>query len=264
MEKTPKSTATVLAIGGLDPSGGAGLLIDNLATSATGCHFAAICSTVTIQNGLVFEKSLPQAPGDILAAMSLIDDAQQIRCIKTGALGTTEIVEAIVKITGQFPQMPLVVDPVIQSTTGGDLVSKTAKQLVKTQLLPRATLITPNLHEAQFLSDLPVNTVEEMEIAAQTIIARGANAVLIKGGHLEHGDIIDVFSQKNKKPIRLVNQRLQIGEVRGTGCALASLTAGYIALGESIENGVKRAREKLLQAMKHSKSLGKGPNILRF
>ena len=277
MEQTTAGTPAtippvVAAIGGIDPSGGAGLFVDQLAVRSTGCDFVGICSTVTIQNGVAFLKSTPQPASDVAAALDLIHEHKPIAALKTGALGHPDIVDEVCRFAARHPEIPVIVDPVLKSTTGGTLLSETDAISSFKKLMSRATLITPNLHEAAALTDVSVETVAHMEIAAARLLDMGARGVLLKGGHLcpssnvDDADdaIVDVLAQAGNGVIRMTSRRLNIGEVRGTGCALASLIAGQIALGESIENGVEKARRALLTAMRNARFPKKGPGQMWF
>lgn len=255
---------TVLAIGGLDPSGGAGLFVDQRAVAATDCLFAGVCSTITIQDGVQFFNATPQPAADVVNAIEQMFSARKIACVKTGALGSAEIPRAFLRVIKNHPDVPLVVDPVLKSTTRGDLFSQEAQLLLKTQLLPLATLITPNLQEASYLCDMPVETVDQMALAADKLVKMGARFALVKGGHLSDGNVVDILASQTALPRRFSSQRLPTGEIRGTGCALASLSAAYIALGEPIEKAVERARKQLFQALKDAKDPGFGPKILHF
>lgn len=262
----PNTQPSVLAIGGIDPSGGAGLFIDNLAISAAGCHFCGICTTMTIQNGQQFFGSTPQSASDIAQTIHVLHQSQQIRCLKTGALGSASIIAQLVEFHQTYSHLPLVIDPVLLSTTGGALMDSKAQIELEQKLLPRASLITPNLHEAAFLCKMEVNNVDDMQLAALKIRDQGAHQVLIKGGHLpgNENQVVDVFVDANGTLHQFASPRLDVGEIRGTGCALASSIAAHIALGETIKNGVERARTTLSMAMKHATSLGQGPKILNF
>ncbi|MBN2527063.1 MAG: hydroxymethylpyrimidine/phosphomethylpyrimidine kinase [Deltaproteobacteria bacterium] len=254
----------VTAVGGLDPSGGAGLFADQRAILSTGCHFAGICATLTIQNGIRFVQSTPLPPADIENTLSLIHAHRPISTIKTGALGSAGAIEAVCRFASQHTDIPLIVDPVFKSTTGGNLLNKYGEEALKKILIHTATLITPNLQEAAALCGQSIRNVAEMEAAAKQILALGAANVLIKGGHLEGGDAVDVLALADGEIIRLVSTRLNTGEVRGTGCALASLIAGQIALGEPMVSAVERAKQALFAGMKNAWFPATGPGILQF
>ena len=255
---------TVVAIGGIDPSAGAGLFMDQLAIRHTGCDFAGICATLTLQNGIEFLQSNPQPAPDVENALRLLQQTKSIAAIKTGALGTAEIIEVICRFVSAHPHIRLIVDPVLKSTTGGALMRGDSEDAYVRRLLSFATLITPNRLEAERLSGMAIRNIPEMETAARRLIDQGARGVLIKGGHLDSIDAIDILALPDQPVVHLVSERLAIGEVRGTGCALASLIAGRIALGDSMVYGVKKARNTLLGAMKSAHFPATGPGILHF
>ncbi|MBN2343570.1 MAG: hydroxymethylpyrimidine/phosphomethylpyrimidine kinase [Deltaproteobacteria bacterium] len=254
----------VVSIGGIDPSGGAGLFADQRAVEFAGARFCGICSTITIQNGLQFQKNIPQPATDVRMALQLIQSNHDVRAVKTGALGSVENLDVICDFAKTNPEIPVVVDPVLKSTTGGALFSADAAAAIHSKLLKTAALITPNLEEASILCNRDICTPHDMTAAAEQLLSLGANAVLIKGGHLDGDTVIDILATRNHSSHLLTSSRLLVGEVRGTGCALASLIAAHIALGETIENGVEKARLQLQDAMRHSISTESGPNILTF
>ena len=255
----------VAAVGGIDPSAGAGLFIDQMAIQSTGCHFAGICATLTIQDGRGFIKSTPQPPVDIEKTLELLHRNTPFSAIKTGALGDIGIIDVLCQFKARHPAVTLVVDPVLRSTTGGDLLAENSESVFRTKLFPVADLITPNIPEAAAIAGMRIASVPDMETAAQTLIEMGAGSVLLKGGHLLVGShAVDILARKDLPVVHLQSPRLNVGEVRGTGCALASLIASQIALGESIENGVEKARRTLVAAMRNARFPNTGPGILRF
>lgn len=255
----------VAAVGGIDPSGGAGLFIDQMAIQSAGCHFTGICAILTIQNGAKFVQATPQPPTDIETALMLLHQSTPLTAIKTGALGDAGVIDVLCEFKARHPQVFLVADPVVRSTTGGHLFSESGELAMQQKLLRAADLITPNIPEATALLGRPIASVDDMTAAVQSMLTGGIRGVLLKGGHLESdGDVIDILGMDSGALRQFRSPRLNLREVRGTGCALASLIASQIALGESVENGVEKARSALLEAMANARFPHTGPGILQF
>jgi len=190
--------------------------------------------------------------------------SQDVGAIKTGALGAAVIVEVIAELAASDAFPPLVVDPVIGSTSGGELLDAAGLGLLRDELMPAATVITPNALEATALSEVDVCDAESAVRAAERLLEMGARAVLVKGGHLPGVSVTDVLLRAGETTISIESPRLAQTDVRGTGCALASLVAGYLALGSGLVEAVENARSGLQQAMQQARSVGLGPPVLWF
>ncbi len=254
---------TVLTIGGLDPSGGAGILADADAIRSLGLHCAAVCAVRTVQDGASFSSAVAQDVPLIVAEIESIFEHQKVRAVKIGALGNSRIVIAIGRLMFDS-RPPIVVDPVIRSTSGGELLDDDGVTAMRDRLIPMAALVTPNLAEASVLCGIPVGNVEEMTEAAGIVLRLGAKAVLIKGGHLDGSRVADVFACAESGAVVFENDRLDVGEVRGTGCALASLIAAKLGCGVKMREAVEGARTILRGAMARSVKAGGGPRMLSF
>jgi hydroxymethylpyrimidine/phosphomethylpyrimidine kinase len=262
-EMNVQEKKTVLAIGGLDPSGGAGILADAGAIGSLGLHCAAVCAVRTVQDGVSFSSAAAQDIPLIVAEIKSIFEHQQVRAVKIGALGNSRIVIAIGRLMLDSG-LPIVVDPVIRSTSGGELLDDDGVTAMRDHLIPMAALVTPNLAEASELCGISVGTVEDMTEAARIVLRLGARAVLIKGGHLDGSRVVDVFASNESGAVIFENDRLDVGEVRGTGCALASLIAARLGCGVKMREAVEGAREILRGAMARSVKTGAGPRVLSF
>jgi hydroxymethylpyrimidine/phosphomethylpyrimidine kinase len=225
-----------LAIGGLDPGGGAGLVADLRALARAGVFGCAVASVMTVQStaGLKSVKALPAR--DLVAQAEEVLRHQRVRAVKVGALGSEENVRAVARLLARHPDVPVVVDTPMLPTRGRPrLLAARAVAVLKSELMPRATLVTVNLAEAIALLGEPVRTVGEAHDAARALATTGARAVLVKGGHMDGEGAIDVLALSGEV-IELRARRLALPAVHGTGCTLASLVAGRIA---------RRPREKL-------------------
>jgi len=255
---------SVLCIGGLDPSGGAGLSVDAAAVRSLELHPALVCALNTVQNGERFFSARPCPAKDVAAAMNAILSVQRVAAFKTGALGRAGIVRAVARTVKANPEIPLVVDPVLKSSSSGSLADKDAIDVMMAELFPLATLVTPNLDEAERITGIAVRTPAEMLKAAHIILARGPRAVLIKGGHLPGDRLVDMLVLKGGHVRHFEADRHDVGDVRGTGCALAALAAAHIGLGCGVEDAVQEATDSLRGWIAAAVHVGKGPRVLSF
>jgi hydroxymethylpyrimidine/phosphomethylpyrimidine kinase len=228
----------VLAIGGSDSSGRAGLQMDLRTIAAHGCLGLSVVTAVTAQ-GPRGVTAVHLVPPEIVAAQLdalLVDD--DVDAIKVGMLGTAATVEAVVRALAPLSSTPIVVDPVLAASSGEALLSEDAIAPLVEKLFPLAALVTPNLPEAARLSGLPVDTDEERVAAAQRL-AGPITAVLLKGGHGDGDELVDLLLD-GKTIERFAHPRLRRG-MRGTGCALATAAAARLARGEELADAVRGA-----------------------
>ena len=224
-----------LAVGGLDPGGGAGILADLRAFAAAGAFGCAALAVVTVQStaGLRSARALPAR--QVVAQAEEVLRHQDVRALKIGALGSRENVRAVARLLGRHASLPVVVDTPIRPSRGRSrLTHASAVAAIRDELLPRATLLTVNLDEATALlglrepGDRPVRTVGEAHDAARSLVAMGARAVLVKGGHRDGPHAIDVLALDGEVT-ELRAKKLPLADAHGTGCTLASLIAGRLA-----------------------------------
>lgn len=244
-----------LTIAGSDPSGGAGIQADLKTFHQRGVYGEAVITLLTIQNTQrvsAIEILSPRMVADQIQAV--LEDIPPF-AIKTGALGNEAIVSLIAEMSEKF-SAPLVVDPVMISKHGHPLMTEQARKVVVERLLPRAFLITPNLHEAGELAGMPVDTIESMAEAATKICTLGAQAVLIKGGHLE-GDAVDLLYCQGEihyfRAPRIVTQH-----THGTGCTYSACITAELAKGRCLVDAVGIAKKFITRAIETAPGLGKG------
>jgi hydroxymethylpyrimidine/phosphomethylpyrimidine kinase len=232
-----------LAVGGLDPGGGAGVLADLRAFAAAGVFGCAAIAVVTVQSTAGLRSARALSAREVVAQAEEVLRHQDVRAVKVGALGSRDNVRAVARLLGRHAFLPAVVDTPIRPSRGRSrLTQANALAAVKHELLPRATLLTVNLDEAAALlglreargprkrRDEPVRTVGEAHDAARALVAMGARAVLIKGGHREGPSAIDVLAIDGEVT-ELRAKKLPLADAHGTGCTLASLIAGRLAFG---------------------------------
>lgn len=246
----------VLTIAGSDSGGGAGIQADLKAITVLGAFGTSVITALTAQNtvGVQGVHAVP-VPFIELQLESVLSDIGT-DAVKTGMLATTEIVEAVAAALERYDVPHLVVDPVMVATSGDPLLEPDAIEAVKTRLLPRADIVTPNLHEAALLSGFEVGDPPSMEAAARAIHALGARRVLIKGGHLE-GRAVDLYFDGERFE-SFAAPRFDTRNTHGTGCTLSAALATFFALEFSPRAAVAQAKAFITVAIEHGLDVGKG------
>ena len=246
-----------LTIAGSDSSGGAGVQADLKTFSALGTYGMSCICALTAQNtqGVDKVENVSQAMirGQLAAIYSdIVPDA-----VKTGMLSCRETVKTVAGFLESHNQAPLVVDPVMVATTGVRLLDEEAIISYKERLIPLATLVTPNIPEAEVLSEMQIKTDADMEKAAEIICDTLGCAVLLKGGH-QLNDANDLLYQKGKEPVWFEGKRIDNPNTHGTGCTLSSAIASNLAKGRDLETSVKYAKNYISGALAAMLDLGKG------
>lgn len=251
------SLGRVLIIAGSDSGGGAGIQADVKAVTALGGFAATAITAITVQNTLGVHGVHP-LPLDLIEAQAraVLDDIGT-DAIKTGMLGSTAVVERVAAIL-DASAAPAVVDPVMIAKGGHPLLPDEAVEAVKSLMVPRATLLTPNAPEAEALTGLPVTDLDGQRRAGAFLIGMGAKAVLMKGGHVASGDrVIDVLVTEHGETL-LEGERVDTRHTHGTGCTLASACAAGLAKGLSLEAAVTEAWAYVAEAIRRAPGLGGG------
>ncbi|XGB43029.1 MAG: bifunctional hydroxymethylpyrimidine kinase/phosphomethylpyrimidine kinase [Nodosilinea sp. LVE1205-7] len=253
------SIPVALTIAGSDSGGGAGIQAD-LRTFAFHCvHGASALTCVTAQNTLGVSRVDALSGAAVVAQIEAVLDDIGANAVKTGMLLNQEIIQAVVDTLLAVPvSPPLVVDPVMVSRTGAQLIDDGAIKTLTNRLLPLATLVTPNRYEAQLLTGLTLTTLADMEAAAQAIYQLGPRAVLVKGGGMA-----DPLRGVNlwfdgKEVVVLATETVDTPHTHGTGCTLSAAIAAHLALGASPRMAVEAAKDYVTQALKHALALGRG------
>jgi hydroxymethylpyrimidine/phosphomethylpyrimidine kinase len=246
-----------LTIAGSDSGGGAGIQADLKTFHQFGVFGTSVITAVTAQNTLgvvawaavdtrLIEQQLAAVAADLPPA-----------AVKTGMLGSAAVVDAVAGAIARHGLSNYVLDPVMVATSGDRLLNSDAEHLVAEKLLPMAALVTPNLDEATILVGEEVRTPEAMERAGRALVARGAKAALIKGGHLAGRQVIDVLVT----PLgmrQFVRERVETGSTHGTGCTLSSAITAGLALGHDLERSVRAALDFVHRAIRAAPGLGAG------
>lgn len=240
---------TVLCFSGLDPSGGAGLQADIEAIGQSGAHAAIACTALTIQNSqqvFGFEATSKEL---LLAQANAVVDDLPIKCVKSGMLGTTDNIAALAMFLREHLDYQYVLDPVLVANSGGSLGDQATLVKAFVELIPLATLITPNTVELRALTG-----IDDIEQATQKLFEMGAKAVLVKGGHEDTPEYIrNVLYADGEKIAESRCPRLE-GQYHGSGCSLASFIAGRLALGDSLKIAVQHAETWLFGVLKQAET----------
>ncbi|WP_411273109.1 bifunctional hydroxymethylpyrimidine kinase/phosphomethylpyrimidine kinase [Daejeonella sp.] len=248
MSKQFRYTA-VLSIAGSDSGGGAGIQADLKTFSALGCYGTSAITAVTIQNSLGV-TGIHRIPADIVQGqIKVVMDDIKPAAIKIGMVHSPELAVAIAAILNAYPQIPVIFDPVMVSTSGYRLIESNTIATLQKELFPIASLVTPNLDEAEILAAMKISTVGDMKEAASRMTQSGCNAVLIKGGHLKGTDLFDVYLDKNGIEKIFSSVAIETQNTHGTGCTLSSAIAAFIGLGNDLGTAIEKAKLYVQQAI---------------
>jgi hydroxymethylpyrimidine/phosphomethylpyrimidine kinase len=251
-------TAIALTIAGSDSSGGAGIQADLKTFTAFGVYGAAAITALTAQNTRGVLAVEPVAASFVFAQIEAVLSDLAVGAVKTGMLANADIVEAVARILRAAPARPLVVDPVMVATSGDVLLAPNAVEAVKRDLIPLATVITPNLAEAAWLLGAKLAGSEDEAIAqGQALLALGSKAVLVKGGHGGGEDAVDILCDATGIE-RFVQPRIDTPHTHGTGCTLSAAIAALMARGAGLKEATGRAKAFVWEALAHGKGLGVG------
>lgn len=246
-----------LTIAGSDSCGGAGIQADLKSFSANGVYGMSVITAVTAQNTMGVFGVQDINPEMIESQIDAIFEDIRVDAIKIGMVSQIESIKAISKGLKKVENLPAVVlDPVMISKSGFNLLSKDAKETLVKELFSLATLVTPNLPEAEDILGIEIKTLEDMKQAALKLKELGPKYVLVKGGHLD-GEATDLLFD-GKEFIILQQERINTKNTHGTGCTLSSAIAANLAKGMSIEKAVKAGKAYITCAIEHSFELGKG------
>jgi hydroxymethylpyrimidine/phosphomethylpyrimidine kinase len=255
--------ARVLAIAGSDSSGGAGIQADIKTITALGGYAMTAITAVTAQNTQGVFGIAHVTPELVALQIELVLGDLGADAVKIGMLGTAAIIEVVVDVLGaRARRLPLVVDPVMLAKGGQPLLEPDAVKVLKERLLPMAALVTPNAPEAEVLTGVSVQSVRDLEHAAERLLLLGPAAVLVKGGHLEGDTVTDLLRTADGHSERFTSPRQSTRSTHGTGCTLASAIATGIAQGLTLRHAVDRARSYVQEAIRTAPGLGHGAGPL--
>ena len=258
-----------LTIAGFDPSGGAGVIADIKTFTAFGCFATAAVTSLTFQNTTGVFGAVHQTAEDVRAQVMPVVEDFTVACVKTGMLPTREVIAEVARLF-RVTQLPApVVDPVVRSTSGYDLITDEALEPLTRELLPLARVLTPNIPEAERITGLRIVDEEGMRRAARMMREMGARAVLVKGGHLkgmaEAGrrkaesmlSALDLLDDDGRVTV-FREEMIETNATHGTGCTLAAAIAACVGRGLSLEDATRKAKRFVTDAIRHAPRIGHG------
>jgi hydroxymethylpyrimidine kinase/phosphomethylpyrimidine kinase len=268
MPTESNASPVVLSIAGFDPSGGAGLIADVRTLVAFGCRPAAAMTSLTFQNSERFDGAIHQSAESLRAQILPVLKEFRIAAVKIGMLPTPALVLEVARLLGETEMPAPVIDPVLRSSSGHELMEPEATEAWLTKLMPMACLITPNIPEAETLTGRHIANESDMRAAANKLREMGARAVLIKGGHLEQRS--EIRGQRSEQPGANEPQAIDLLDddgavtvfrsewidappVRGTGCMLSAAIAAGLAHGKNLQESVRAAKRFVADAIRYAK-----------
>ncbi len=250
-----QSMPTALTVAGSDSGGGAGIQADLKTFASLGVHGTSVITCITAQNPKSV-RGVQACTADIVRRqLEAVFDELRPAAVKTGMLYAAPIIETVAAFLSRQARLPLVVDPVMVSTSGARLLKPVAIKVLCARLLPLATLITPNLSEAEILVGTRLNSVEDLRRAAKELYRRFDCAALVKGGHLRGlKEAVDIFYD-GRQELLLTAPFVRGVNTHGTGCTYSAAITGYLASGLSLPPAVRRAKDYITQAIARSRSV---------
>jgi hydroxymethylpyrimidine/phosphomethylpyrimidine kinase len=252
-----KPKSKILIIAGSDSSGGAGIQADIKTVTALGSYAMTAITAITSQNTTGVNSIVPITPKEI--ANQIIFTSKDIKpdAVKIGMLHSVKVIESVIKSLNHIKVNKIVLDPVMVAKGGAKLIDNKAIDLLKTKLISRVNLITPNIPEAEILTKTLIRTKEDMIYAANKLIELGARNVLIKGGHLKSKFVHDIFVTKSD--IKIFNsQRFKTKNTHGTGCTLSSAITTFSSCGKTIKKSCELGIKYVSSGIKTNPNYGKG------
>ncbi len=256
------SPPIVMVFAATDPTGGAGLQADIMTLSSMGCHPVSVVTAITVQDTMGVDGVLP-IDGEWVAdqARAILED-MPVAAFKIGVLGSLEAVAAVAEVVSDYPEIPLILDPVLASGRGDELASDDMLNAIRELLIPQTTVVTPNSLEARRLADDGEDNNDDPDLAecAKRILAMGCEYVLITGTHENTGEVVNTLYNSDGA-LRSDNWPRLPGSYHGSGCTLASALAATIANGVEMQEAVRDAQEYTWQSLKFAFRPGMGQHI---
>jgi hydroxymethylpyrimidine/phosphomethylpyrimidine kinase len=246
----------VLSIAGHDPSSGAGITADIKTISAHGCYGITCVTALTVQSTRGVKRVDPVESRVISETLDQLMDDLDIAAVKIGMLGSAEAAKAVSAFLKRYPLRPVVLDPVIHSSSGAELISREGLQVLKERILGQACVITPNVDEAAALTGLSVTTLPEMQVAVSHLHNMGARNVIITGGHIDPP--YDLISCEGQRTTILKGRKIPGRSTHGTGCAFSTALVCNLALGKELVESAKAAKRYVETALRNAPGIGKG------
>ncbi|HTZ97677.1 MAG TPA: bifunctional hydroxymethylpyrimidine kinase/phosphomethylpyrimidine kinase [Terriglobales bacterium] len=253
------SPPVVLTIAGFDPSSGAGATADIKTIAAHGCYGVSCITALTVQSTSGVRRVQPVDPDLVTETLDELVSDVDIAAVHIGMLGDVKVVRAVAEFLAKSKLPNVVLDPILKSTSGADLLNAAGARLLEEKLIPLATVLTPNVDEAAVLTGLAVTNPDQMRAAAMKLHERGAAAVVITGGHLDKAiDFLSFTSKTGVEQEIFKSVRLRSNSTHGTGCAFATSIACHLALSRGLPEAVLLAKAYVAAAISKAHPLGKG------
>ena len=253
----PSTLAVVLTIAGSDSSAGAGIQADLKTISAGGGYGATVITAVTAQNTRAVTAAAELATELIRAQIDAVFADLRVAAVKSGMLASRRVIDTVVAALREYRPAHYVCDPVMVSKTGFPLLSPDAVEALARELLPLATLVTPNVHEARALTGLAVETPADAEEAGRRLVRAGAAAVLVKGGHLRERPATDVLVTRDGTRV-FEGEHLEARHTHGTGCTYSAAIATQLAHGRALPDAIRIAKAYVTEAIRGGLPIGGG------
>ena len=252
-----KTKSKVLIIAGSDSSGGAGIQADIKTVTALGSYAMTAITAVTVQNTTGIKSIVPINPKEIYNQVTFSSNDIRPDAIKIGMLHSTNVIRSVIKSLDLIKVNNIVLDPVMVAKGGAKLIDSNAINLLKSSLIKKVLIITPNIPEAEILTNIKIKRKEDMIVVAQKLIQQGAKNVLIKGGHLKGQFVHDIYV--NNKDTKIFNTiRVKTKNTHGTGCTLSSAIATFLSCGKPIKKSCELGIKYVNLAIKSNPNYGKG------
>lgn len=263
--ESPATPPVVLVFAGTDPTGGAGLQADILTLASLGCHPLSVVTAVTVQDTIGVQDFLPMDPEWVADQARCVLEDMPVAAIKIGMIGSVEALAAIAEVVADYPDIPLVLDPVLSSGRGDPFATEELLDAMIDLLLPQTTVLTPNSIEARRLAEALAEEDEDeaspsLEQCAGALIEEGCEYVLITGAHEQGAQVINTLYNDHGVVNRRWFDRLP-GAYHGSGCTVASAVAAYLALGLDVPEAVEEAQAYTWQTLKNAYRPGMGQAI---
>ncbi len=259
MSKSDLSVPVVLVFSGHDPSGGAGVQADIEAIISQGVHPATVITAQTVQDTVNVRRFVPTDPSLVIEQARAVLEDMPVQCIKIGMIGSVALVEVIHSILKDYPDIPVVLDPVLIAGGGGTLANEDVAKAMINLLLPLTTILTPNAYESRALVKLAHIPGNDLDARGRALLDMGPEYVLLKGGDEQSTEVENWLFSRHQPPRKFTYERLP-GEFHGSGCTLASAIAGLIAQATDADyvNAIHEAQEYTSHALFHAAQIGCG------
>jgi hydroxymethylpyrimidine/phosphomethylpyrimidine kinase len=253
------SPPVVLSIAGFDPSSGAGVTADVKTIAAHGCYGVSCITALTVQSTAGVRRVEAVRPELVAETLKELNADMSIAAVRIGMLGSGKVAQAVADFVEKAEVGNIVLDPIMKSSSGSDLIDSGGARVVVERLLPLAMVVTPNADEAAALTGLAVTNLDQMRAAATKLHAMGAPSVVVTGGHLEKAiDLLSFVSSRGVQQEVFKSDRQQSNSTHGTGCAFATAMSCHLACGRGLPEAVLLAKAYVAAAIAHAHPLGQG------